>query len=230
MSQDSLTTLGWVLHKRPVGDSSAYVVFLTQQKGLVKARVQGGRMPKKQSILQPFTPLWLTFDEKKYGHYVRQVEMMAASLVLPKQNIFAALYINELVYYLLRQHEQDDGLYQAYEATLQALTVHESKASIEGVLRRFEWKLLDISGFQVSYVQEVDGVSWIKAQCYYHFIPGSGFTLAQQGFLGEHILAISEGQLYADDVLKTAKQIMRQAIDYALNGAVIRSRALYRII
>jgi DNA repair protein RecO (recombination protein O) len=217
--------LGWVLHHRAIGDTSAEVTFFTRERGLVKARFNSGRTPKKQSMLQPFTPLWLILDEKKYGFYVRQLEVSSRTCVLLGQTIYAGLYVNELLYHTLHPSQEDAFLFLVYERTVQHLAESGTLPNVERTLRRFEWALLESSGTHVSFVEDIDG-SFISDERGYNFIPGSGFVRAENGLSGRHILAIAQDQLDEADVLKTAKLIMRHAIDFLLNGVPVRSREL----
>jgi DNA repair protein RecO (recombination protein O) len=217
--------LGWVLHHRALRDTSAEVTFFTREKGLVKARFNSGRTPKNQSMLQPFTPLWLILDEKKYGFYVRQLEASAKTWVLLGQTIYAGLYVNELLYHILHQSEEDSFLFLAYEKTIQHLSESRTLPNVERALRRFEWALLESCGTNMSFVEDIDGAV-ISDDQGYNFIPGAGFFRAENGLSGRHILAIAQDQLDEADVLKTAKLIMRYAIDFLLNGARVHSREL----
>ena len=92
-------TDAWLLHKKPISDNSYYATFLTRQKGVVVALC---RASKKQAILQQFTPLWLSITEKLNRYYVNKIESQGASLHFQKDTLFASLYINELIYYLLK--------------------------------------------------------------------------------------------------------------------------------
>ncbi len=226
MITDALT--GWLLHKRAIGNGCAHVTFFTQEQGLLRAHVQGGRTLKKQVALQPFTPLWLVFDERKYGTYIRQIEPTSASLTLNGQQVLAGLYVNELLYHALRPNEHEPLLFDAYEKAVHHLAEPLTRVALEGVLRRFEWALLSTSGSHVSYSHELDGLSLLVETRQYIFVPGEGFTWAESGLCGAYLLAMAEGKFDDPNVLKTAKFIMRRSIDHLLEGVPIRSRALYR--
>lgn len=219
---------GWLLHKRAIGNGGAHVTFFTQEQGLLRAYVQGGRTLKKQASLQPFTPFWLVFDERKYGMYIRQIEATSASLALNAQQVLAGLYVNELLYHALRPNEHEPLLFSAYEKTVHQLAEPLTRMDMEGVLRRFEWVLVSTSGSQVSYSHEVDGLSLLVETRQYAFVPGEGFTDAERGLCGAQLLAMADGKFDDPNLLKTAKIIMRRTIDHLLEGVPLRSRALYR--
>ncbi len=217
----------YVLHKRWSGDTSAQVTFFTHEKGVVSAQFRGGRTPKKQSLLQAFTPLWLALDVQRDWHYVRQLDVTAPSLVLAGDSLFAGLYVNEILYHGLCQLDPCPALYDAYEQTITALVHARHRLEVEAVLRRFEWQFLIFSGYQFSLTHDALTLMPIIPTHYYNFIAGLGVVLAEHGILGTCILAMSEDNLGDPSVLKAAKWIMRLAIDHALDGKRICARELY---
>lgn len=226
MITEALT--GWVLHTRIAGNRIQVTLF-TKERGLLRAYTPGGRSSKRRAHLALFTPFWWVFDERPYGLYIRQAEPMSGSCQPHGAHILAGLYLNELLYHALSLDEPEYALFDAYEKTVRHLTALQTREALERVLRRFEWRLLTASGLHVSYTHEADGVSPLDADKYYVFLPASGFIVAEKGILGAHILAMFADDLASPDVLKTAKYLMRQAIDHLLEGITLHSRALYRI-
>ena len=224
------TVTAWLLHKRNLPSSGMTLTLFTAEQGMLQARIDSNRgLGQKKSALPLFTPLWFKLDERPYGSYVRGVETFSASLHLDGLNLIAAFYLNELLYYLLHPNEPLLPLYHAYEQALRDLVVAPHSVALELTLRRFEWILLDTLGINASFVHEAHAPkSGLDPQAYYHFLPNAGFVNASDGFLGAHILAIADGRLEENDVLKVAKRLMRIAIDYYLDGRVIHSRTLSR--
>lgn len=218
---------GWVLHKRWSGDTSAQIIFFTREKGLVSAYSKGARTPKKQSLLQAFTPLWLTLDIRRDWHYVRQLDVVAPSLSLIGDALFAGLYVNEIIYHGLQQLDPSPLLYDAYINTIHALTKSSQRHVVEAALRRFEWQFLSSCGYAFSLTYECHTLCPIKPECHYIFIAGEGLVLASKGIPGECIIAMANDQLEKPAVLKAAKWLMRRAIDHALDGKKIKARELY---
>jgi DNA repair protein RecO (recombination protein O) len=217
----------WVLHKQWSGDTSARVSFFTRELGLVHCLCKGGRTPKKQSLLQAFTPLWVAFDERHERYYARSVESNSPSLHLEGHSLFSGLYVNELLYYVLNPSYPDSYLIDAYLQTLNGLAVSRDKLAIEAILRRFEWSLLHASGHSFSLTEEARTGGLIVADSNYQLVIGEGFVAHNKGIPGEHILALAADNLSEPVHLKTAKLIMRQAIDHLLGGREIKARALY---
>lgn len=221
---------GFVLHQRGLGDTSAQVSFFTREHGVVSARSQGGRTPKKQALLQAFTPLWLCFDVRADWYYVRQIDVLASSFVLAGDALFAGLYVNELIYHGLHQLDPSPVLYDVYVHMLQtlvSLSPLSDRLSIEAALRRFEWQFLSSCGYAFSLTHDAITHIPIVADHQYDFIAGEGLVLASKGIPGQSIIAMACDHLDDALVLKAAKWIMRRAIDHALGGVRIKARELY---
>jgi len=217
----------WVIHKQWSGDTSARVSFFTRELGLVQCLCKGGRTPKKQSLLQAFTPLWLSIDERYERYYTKTIEGLSPMMQLEGNSLFSGLYINELLYYSLSPVYPVEELFNAYVMTLKGLVLTQDRLTIESLLRRFEWTLLKVCGYSFSFTNEARTGELIVGDAYYQFVAGEGFLYANKGLPGEHLLAIAEDNLTKAEYLKSAKMIMRQAIDHLLGGREIKARALY---
>ncbi|KTD57918.1 DNA repair protein RecO [Legionella shakespearei] len=219
----------WVIHKQWSGDTSARVTFFTREAGLLNCLCKGGRTPKKQSLLQPFTSLWLSVDERYNHYYTRTVESAAPILHLEGNSLFSGLYLNELLYHALRPMDADSNLFDAYLLTLNSLTLTQERLKIERFLRRFEWVLLNACGHSFSLTEDARSGEDVIAHAYYQFVAGEGIVLCNKGIPGEHLLALAEDNLDEPLYLKSAKIIMRQAIDHLVGGKEIKARSLYSI-
>lgn len=222
------TLQAWVIHKHWSGDTSARVIFFTQEHGLINCLYKGGRTPKKQALLQAFLPLWLAIDVRGDAYFVRQLEIAAAPVQLIGQPLFAGLYINELLYYILQPRDPHQLLYSAYAQALSALMSTSERIAIEAILRRFEWMLLMTCGFHMSLTHDARSAMPINVNSFYRFVAGEGFILAAEGISGAHIAAMAADRLEDVAVLNVAKQVMRRAIEYVLDGKEIRTRTLYQ--
>jgi DNA repair protein RecO (recombination protein O) len=216
----------YVLHKRPLGETSVQVTFLTRQQGLVAALYKGGRSPKKQALLQGATPLWLTLNAVGERHYVRQLEVLGSSLLLVGESLFASLYINELLMHVLRPFDACPLLFDDYSNTLRALMTTHQRTAIEPILRRFEWSVLVASGQQFSLTHDTQS-NPILPDNQYTFVAGDGFVATHKGLSGALILAIAEDKLDDASTRIAAKGILRRAIHHLLDGKSLKSRRLY---
>ncbi len=225
----SRSVQAWVIHKQWSGDTSARVSFFTRELGLIQCLCKGGRTQKKQSLLQAFTPLWVSIDERYDRYFAQSVESIAPMLQLEGVSLFSGLYVNELLYYVLSPANSYEELFNAYLTTLNGLALNSTdRFTVESLLRRFEWALLKNCGYSFSFTQEARTGALIAPNHYYHFVAGEGFISSSKGILGEHLLALSEDNLSEDVLLRSAKHIMRQAIDHLLGGREIQARNLYK--
>jgi DNA repair protein RecO (recombination protein O) len=225
MTNQSLNA--WLIHKQWSGDTSARAYFFTAELGLVNCLYKGGRTPKKQAVLQPFSPLWVQLAERNDFYYAQTVESTAPMLPLTGTSLFSALYLNELIYYALKSLAPEPELFQAYEFTLNHLSITEDQKAIEALLRRFEWTLLQACGQSFSLTHEAETGLLVTAEQKYRFIAGQGMVLSSKGIPGEHVLALASDDLTQAEYLKSAKIVMRQAINHLLNGREIKARALF---
>lgn len=217
----------FVLHKYWSGDTSARVYFFTRELGVIHCLCKGGRSQKKQSLLQAFTPLWLAVDERYDRHFVRNIESTQPMLSLLGTALFSGLYLNELLYYVLKPEHPDPVLFDAYYSSLKSLAQAAHQKEIESILRRFEWTLIDACGYSFSWTEEASGGGIINPESAYRFVAGEGFVQKSVGIPGSHILALAEDNLEEAEFLKSAKIIMRQAIDHLLSGREIKARGLF---
>lgn len=216
----------WILHKKPLGETSAYVTFFTREKGILCALCRGVKTLKNSSIMQQFNPLWVSIAERANHYYVNKVELIASSLSLEKYNLYACLYLNELIYYLLKPLDAYDRLYDLYVNTLYGLQDAKNKTSIEILLRCFEWELLIATGYGVSLTHDANTGITIKDDTRYNFIPGLGLIESTDGILGKYLYKVANNIFDEEKTLKVSKFIMRKALDYCLNGREIKARSL----
>lgn len=224
MATDSFQA--WMIHKRWSGDTSAQVTFFTCEYGLISCLYKGGRTPKKQALLQPFMPLWLAVNQRRDWFYVQSLELSSLPLLLTDNALFSALYINELIYCTCRANDPHPELFEAYKTALDKLSTAMSRQEIEVILRRFEWRLLKLSGYQIPLTHDISNTP-IQAETHYRFIPGEGFEAIAQGIEGKYILAFAEGNIEEIHTLRAIKRFMRQAIDHLLDGRILKTRALF---
>lgn len=217
----------WLLHKIPSGDSSLKLVLFSREKGLIKATWRGGRTPKKQVQAQAFTPLWVALAPHREWHYVNQLENAGPSLTLTGLSLFAGLYLNELLVLACPAHEPQTELFEVYQITLQALAAMNDKRAVETLLRRFEMSFLQACGYFLTLTQDIADQPIQPSDCYL-YTPGMGFEKAEKGLLGNDILAFADLRFEDERVLKTAKWIMRRAIDQLLGGRALNTRQLWK--
>ena len=98
---------------------------------------------------------------------------------------------------------------------------------IEAALRTFEVELLQSIGYGLQL--EFDYLTQLPIQTTgsYQYNIEQGATINQDGrILGETLIAMQQGNYTNDRQLMEAKQLMRQIIDFYLQGKHLKSRAL----
>ena len=227
MTTEPLPLQAWLIHKTPTGDTSLRLRFFTREKGLLDCYYRGARTAKKTAALQPFTPLWLLLNERHHWFYVKSLENAGLPLTLTGPSLFAALYVNELIFHTLTPQEHDERLFSAYQNTLNKLETAKQQSAIEISLRHFEKELLTACGYSLSFTTEANSTTPIKPTACYQYSAGDGFKENETGIPGHHLLAMAADNFEDAAVLKTAKKIMRHAINHLLGGRQLKSRALY---
>ncbi len=220
----------FVIHKYWSRETSARVIFFTKEQGMVRCHYKGGRSPKKQALLQSFLPLWVNIATRGDAFFVQTLELSSSPIALSGKTLFAGLYLNELLQYVLQPHDPQEILYMAYVTALNALAITTVSLQIEAILRRFEWVLLTACGQQISLTHEARSNLPLALDTHYRFVVGEGLVASPDGFLGAHLLAMANNSLDSQEVLWVAKRLMRMAIDDLLDGKVIKTRSLYRVL
>ena len=114
---------------------------------MVALVAKGAKRP--YSILRPvlsaFQPLALSWSGANEVKTLTRAESMGIRK-LAGQAFMSAWYMNELLLRLLPREDPHPVLYDAYDVALQQLALQQSAAS---ALRRFEWILLNETGYGV---------------------------------------------------------------------------------
>jgi DNA repair protein RecO (recombination protein O) len=225
----------YILHRRPYLDSSLILEALTAQYGRISLVAKGARRKSRGgsggALLQPFTPLLLSFSGRSEMKNLNALEAAGQVLTLRAERLYSGLYLNELLVRLLHRHDPHPQIFAAYGAALDTLCGPDP---VDVLLRRFEFALLDELGY--GFDLRIDGRSGepVVAQDWYHYDPDCGLFAhtgvsepGRQGYAGADLLAMSRGDFDGTARL-TAKRLLRQALACHLGDAPLRSRELFR--
>jgi DNA repair protein RecO (recombination protein O) len=226
---------GFVLHTAPYRETSLLVDLFTQHYGRIKCVAKGFRKPSKKGVskvLFPFTEHHFQWQGRGDLKTLIKADAIQAPAFLRRESLFIGLYINEVLYRLLHQHDPHESLYQHYCQLMRQLC---ERGSDQVALRRFEMLLLEELGYGLVLDSEADTGNPILAECFYHYIPEHGLRATEQQstqtgrwLKGADIIAIAGDDFEQQSALKTAKQLTRQVIDFYLDGRQLNSRELYR--
>lgn len=216
----------FVLHRRPYRETSLLLDIFSQEYGRISLIAKGirGNRSSTKALLQPFVPLFISWQGKSELMTLTSVEPDGIPLMLQGDCLLAAFYLNELINHLVTKHDPHPKLFDVYRATLMALQSHPLQ---ESILRIFEKKILEELGYGLHLVAEPND--------YYRFLPEQGFVkcnidINQQDtsvFAGSSLLALASEDLSDEAALKDAKRLMRLAFRPLLAGNTLNSRVLF---
>ena len=226
---------GFILHTIPYRDTSLLVDIFTLNHGRLRCVAKGFRKPNKKGIAKTLFP----YTEHHFQWQVRgelktliQADPIQAPVFLKQESLFVGLYINELLYKLLHQNDPHQSLYGFYR---QLMTQLSSSEILQPVLRRFEMLLLEELGYGLVLDAEAETGQAVSSEHLYYYIPDQGLKLIQDptadnlyAFSGADIMALCQGQLEQQSVLRAAKKLSRRVMDSSLDGKELNSRELYR--
>lgn len=136
----------FVLHTRPFKDSSLWMDAFTLEYGRISLLARGVRKARAplRGILQPFTPLLMSWSGKTELVSMNKVEAVGLPYALKGKALISGFYLNELVTRLLHRYDPHPSLYEAYQNALIGL---QENNTLELVLRVFEKNLLRELGY-----------------------------------------------------------------------------------
>lgn len=225
---------GFILHTIPYRETSLLVDLFSLNHGRLRCVAKGFRKPNKKGIaktLFPYTEHHFHWQGRGELKTLIQADPLQSPVFLKQEALFVGLYTNELLYKLLHQHDPHQPLYHFYHQFMSHLSV---SGLDQAELRRFEMLLLEELGYGLVLDAEAETGQAVSAECLYYYIPDQGLKLIQDqsqdniyALSGADIMALSQGHLEKQSVLRTAKQLTRQVIDFYLDGKELNSRDLY---
>ncbi|WP_227718238.1 DNA repair protein RecO [Microbulbifer sp. Q7] len=239
----------YILHSRPFRDSSLILELLTPDFGRIACIAKGARRDKqrRQSALQPFSPLLVTLLGRHDLKTLGPLESAGQPAWLKGRAVYAGLYANELLVRLLPEGEGFLAIFAGYQQLLGALAgaSGDHSAELELPLRMFELNVLRSLGScpDLAYSPRDHGA--VRADAVYRLTAEDGFVpvvvpagqaLRSADFSGAHLLTLSqllnsagEGESSPPpDVLAAAKRLTRQLLQPLLGNRPLKSRELFR--
>ena len=233
------TQIAYILHKRAYRETSCILEVLTKDHGRLSLMARGARGARSKIAgnLMLFTPLVISWQGKGAMPYLKNVERADLKApILKKQSLLSAMYINELLMYMLHKDDVHEDVFEHYHHCLYLL---ENENSIEISLRQFETKLLEMLGFGLSLQAEADTGNAILADETYSYFLEHGIVKSRESkgasvpqisgacllaLKNYHYQAISENPSH----LAELKQLMRFVIAHHLGNKKLKSRELFK--
>ncbi|MRX27344.1 DNA repair protein RecO [Kangiella sp. HZ709] len=225
------STQAFILHTRPFKETSLLVEAFTHAEGRVSLVAKGARSAskknQKRALLQPFTPLEISWSGKSNLKNLNQIEAKGLPFKLHSTPSICGLYLNELLLKLLTQWDPHPEIFKSYQKALEWLAANQTPQII---LREFELYLLDELGYSIDWNCDIDG-DLIDINQDYAFIPQQGFVLQQfkQGVLvisGKLIHSVAQYDWQTKGAVGLARKVSKSLIDHLLDGKELNSRKL----
>ena len=231
----------YVLHSRPWRETSIIADLFTLNQGRVSVIVHGarkpqGKQPAKRALVQPFTPLMVSFTGRGELRTSVQFDGAGPPLAIVGNSLYSGLYVNELLLNLLASDDPHPNLFAYYQALLNELM---DNPVIEQCLRPFEVHLMDELGYHMVLDKDYITGKVVVPDATYQLHPLQGVCLQQvvhgerdeaPSISGKLLLQLAAGQYTDRECLNVAKYMARANLDQLLGGKPLQSRSLFHTI
>lgn len=219
----------FLLHQRPYSNTSVMAEMFTLDKGRISVIARGAKKPKSKffGVLSPFSKLRITFRGRSDLKTLTNVDKEDIFSDSFSKLSYTLLYINELLIKILPQGAPQEDLFNLYDKFLLEAKISKE---IDLVLRKFELNLLEILGYGINFMTDVDFGNKIDEKKSYDFVPELGFKESINGlFEGSEIISISKMSFEGINK-KKFKSLTTMAIGYSLDGGDLKSRQIFKTL
>lgn len=223
----------YLLHQRPWRETSKLLEVWSRDHGRIGLVARGVRRPNspQRSLLQPFTPLLVSWSQRGELGNLGAVESAGRPTLLKGRPLMAAFYMNELMLRLLPRQDAHPDLYDAYARTLEALAGEKPAAA----LRLFETQLLSVIGYGLNLSQTASGEDIeVSLDYLYDLDAGPRLAMGRKGpgvpVRGRTLLALGSGALDDAEDLKGAKRLLAAALEQHLDGRALKTSGVMRAL
>lgn len=135
----------FLLHSSAWSESSLVARLYSREHGLLLAVAKGAKRPYSslKPVLLHFQPLLVSWSGKSDIKTLTKAEINGF-LKISGETLMSAWYMNELLLKFVAPEDPEPAIYDLYEKCLTDLSQGVADYI---VLRRFEWKLLEYSGY-----------------------------------------------------------------------------------
>jgi len=222
---------GFILHTAPFKETSVIAEVFTREHGRMALVARGARRPTSalRGLMQPFTPLLLSWFGKGEVKTLHAAEWQGGIAPPQGRALMCGFYLNELLLRLLARGDAHEALYEHYVETLTSLAESDD---FERILRRFEKQLLAETGYGATFEVDAETGEPIDAAARYVYLPEGGARRArgQEGIpvSGSTLLDLAHERFDSPRTLAESKALMRSLINHVLGGKPLYTRQLLR--
>jgi len=224
---------GFILHTYPFKETSVVAEVFTRSHGRVALIARGARRPTSalRGLMQPFTPLLLSWFGKAELKTLHAAEWQGGLIAPQGRALMCGFYLNELLLRLLARGDAHEQLYDRYVGTLDQLA-GEGVTDYERILRHFEKNLLAEIGYGATFDIDADSGAPIEPDARYVFQPERG-ALRENGqpgcpVSGQTLIDLAASRFERPTTLVEAKSLMRTLINHTLGAKPLYTRQLLR--
>ncbi len=227
MRQDELIE-AYVVQARPWRETSMLYKMIARRHGWLSLVHKGVRKNRRERPLPVLTSVRVSWSGRSSLQTLRHAEAHPMPVISAPERQVAALYLNEILSYLLPEDGHSDEIYPFYHAALQQLNETEDW---EQVLRGAELDVLQMAGHPLQLEQTEQGR--VKASQRYRYVPDTGpvelsSNSTEEGISGETLLKLYRRSGLNANQRREARRLMRRVLDHYVAPRVIHSRNIMR--
>ena len=231
---------GFILHTYPFKETSVVAEVFSRSHGRVALIARGARRPASalRGLMQPFTPLLLSWFGKSEMKTLHAAEWQGGLVAPQGRALMCGFYLNELLLRLLARGDAHEMLYDRYLATLDQLAGEACSIDFERILRCFEKDLLSEIGYGATFDVDADNGLPIDSGAHYVFQPERGALRTLKGtsaadqpgcpVSGQTLIDLAANRFERQATLIEAKALMRSLINHTLGAKPLYTRQLLR--
>jgi DNA repair protein RecO (recombination protein O) len=239
-----LSAAAYLLHRYDWSETSLILDLFTREHGRVAVAAKGAKRPYSQlrSVLLPFQRIHANFsappsDGSDAVQTLRSADWAGGAPMLSGAALFSGFYLNELLLKLLARQDPHPRVFDAYAATLPALSAQDDTLT-QAALRAFEVVLLR----EIGLLPQLDAVTATQAPV----LPGHAYQLrpeigivdwshAESALSGQQLLGLQralDGGRLADLQVQCAQSLaalrfsLRSLLHYHLGTSQLKTRAV----
>ncbi|MCY4420372.1 MAG: DNA repair protein RecO [Gammaproteobacteria bacterium] len=223
----------YCMHARSYRESSQIVEMLTPAHGLIACVYRGSRKQRgANSIL--FTPLLISWSGNGGLFTLTHIESRASRHFSSPGTSIVGMYLNELILRLTPKSSPSQDIFDLYQSVINALG--EDGKPCETLLRLFEVKLLELTGYGLLLDREADHETEIRPDAVYRYDVETGPMQVRQDrdawnvVRGATLIALQAPLSMESEHMSAAKRFMRGVIDFHLGNHSLRSREILQFI
>ncbi len=214
----------YILHKRDYRESSIILDLFTRDFGRLSLMVNGAKKRRDVSSFQICNQLSISFSGR--GELKNLTHIDSQQIPVAKECYMSIYYINELLLYLLPNYDEHIDLFWSYQKFILSINIDNMAES----LRNIELDLLAELGYMPDIItdnltgQMVDNTTM-------YAVNAEGVSKVDKNtrdcYEGYILIAIYNRDFNSSVVLRAAKVLLRQIIDFNLQGRELQSRKFY---